>query len=225
MTLSDHVQAWLDADGAFTAGLNLYRQTGGIKSIGYYEKFLSLRYLPPSAKHHLRRDLQRYLHNNPPTIAGTAPPAPQERTGQAQEPEEPAAIVALRQNTIPLHKRYSHLKAELYTHAVSESPDANLLYELSREIMAETIPHLDSIYDQIREFQRTGEVPHMPRPALVQQTVKKMKSIASLRSRISNIRRKMKREKLSARELQQYETEIAEKEASIAELSAELGID
>lgn len=221
MGISDQIQAWIDADGAYITGVSLYRQVGGVKPVNYYHRYCTAAYLPAGIKDQLVRELQRYLRNHPPTTAITATPS---RQKAKQSKKEPDAIVALRQQAIPLHKRYSHLKAELYAASTASKPDESKLYELADEIMRKTIPSLDHIYDQIREWQRTGEVPDMPRPLLVEQTVQKMRSVQSMRSRISNLRRRVKREKLSEQELQEIKLEIAEKEEQIAQISQELGL-
>jgi len=223
MNLSDQIQAWIDADGPYTQGVALYRQCGGVQPPRYYERHLTRLYIPPEIKSRLRRELQKYLNIVPPTTAIHQPEP--DREEKETPPKEPAAILALRQRAIPLHKRYSHLKAELYTLSIAEQPSSPAMYEIAREIMSETIPALDGIYDQIREWQRTGEVPDMPRPLLVEQTVQKMKQVQSMRSRISNLRRRIKSDKFTAQEAAEWKKEIEEKELLIAELNAELGIE
>jgi ribosomal protein L29 len=65
----------------------------------------------------------------------------------------------------------------------------------------------------------------MPRPVLVEQTVQKMKRVNSLRSGIANIKSILKKRKLTDAERMGYEQSKAEKEAELAELEAELGIN
>lgn len=220
MTLSDQIYTWLEADGPYTQGVALFRQTGGYKPVDYYERYYHLPYLPAGIKDQLKRDLQKYINVNPPTRAIDQPIL----TTKPEEPKEPEAIIALRQKAIPLHKRYSHLKGELYT-LDQQGASPKEIYEVCHEIMSETIPALDNIYDQIREWQRTGEVPEMPRPVLVEQTVQKMKRINSLRSGIANIKSKLRKGNLSEAEAMAYEQDMVKKEAEIAELEAELGLN
>jgi hypothetical protein len=189
----------------------------------YYENYLRSTYVPQKVKSELVSELETYLTLMPPTTAMSQPAQP-DGFPQPNTDEEPAAVLALRAKAIPLHKRYSHLKGELYAESQREHPDEAKLYELAREIMAETIPALDAIYDQIREWQRTGEVPPMPRHTIVEQTVEKFKLIHSKRTSISKLRGKLKKAQTTD-ERQQIEKEIAEKEAIIAELQAELGIE
>lgn len=221
MTLSDQIYIWLEADGPYTQGVALFRQTGGYKPVGYYERYYHLPYLPSNIKDKLKRDLQKYININPPTRA-IDPPTTASQTAEA--PEEPEAIIALRQKAIPLHKRYSHLKGELYT-LDQQGAAPKEIYGVCHEIMSETIPALDNIYDQIREWQRTGEVPEMPRPVLVEHTVRKMKRVNSLRSGIANIKAKLRKGNLPEAESIAYEQDMAKKEAEIAELEAELGLN
>jgi hypothetical protein len=189
----------------------------------HYEKYLRSQYVPQKVKQELVSDLERYLARVPPSKAIFNPAQPG-GSPQHESEEEPAAILSLRAKARPLHKRYSHLKGELYAESQQDLPNEARLYEIAREIMAETIPTLDAIYDQIREWQSSGEVPPMPRNTIVEQTVEKFKIIHSKRTRISHLRTRLKKATDPA-ERAAIEAEMAEKEAIIAELRAELGIE
>ena len=219
--LADYVHTWLEQDGSYTQGVALYRQTGGAKPPAYFEKHLSAAYVNPEVKAQLRAHLEAFSTLNPP--ASYLTPVKVEYR-KKEENIEPKAILKLREKAIPFHKQYSHLKAELYTEATRKRPSKRKLLVISREIMNETLPVLDGIYDQIREWQLTGEVPDMPRPVIVEETVQKMLQVNSLRSRISHLRRRLKG-KLEDMDRMQYENEIKEKEAALAELCAELGLN
>jgi hypothetical protein len=223
MNLSDQIQAWLDANGPYTQGVALYRLAGGVRPAKHYEKYLRSAYVPKAQKEALRNDLERYLLLMPPSTAIAA----QERSDgfpQHDSEEEPDAVLALRAKARPLHKRYSHLKGELYAESQQDLPSEARLYEIARQIMAETIPALDAIYDQIRTWQQTGEVPPMPRHTIVEQTVEKFNLMHSKRTRISHLKTKLKKT-TDPMERAAIEAEIAEKAAIIAELRAELGLE
>lgn len=226
--LADLVHTWLEEDGSYAQGLALYRQTGGAKPLAYFERQMSARYVNPAVKAELRAQLETFSLLNPPA-SSIKPGKAVQQMQEEQEAEraaqaEPEAILRLREKAIPFHKQYSHLKAELYAEAIRKRPSKRKLLVIAREIMNETLPKLDAIYDQIREWQRTGEVPDMPRPIIVEETVQKMLQVNSLRSRISHLRRRLKGQ-MEAMGRLQYENEIKEKEAALAELCAELGLN
>jgi len=221
MILADLVHSWLEEDGSYVQGLALYRQTGGTKQVAYFEQFLKAAYVDPDVKAALRKELEMYASLNQPSSYISAPKMPHRPAANIDS--EPEPILKLREKAVPIHKRYSHLKAELYAEATRKRPSKRKLLMLAREIMRDVLPLLDGIYDQIREWQRTGEIPDMPRPLIVEETVKKMKQVNSLATRLSQVRRKLKGE-LDEITRAQYEKEVVEKGTTLAELRAELGL-
>lgn len=216
--LADLVHTWLQEGGSYAQGVALYRQAGGSRPMAYFERRLGHTYVDPEVKARLREQLEAFSSLNPPT---SSIHPPQDAPRIAAEPE---AILQLRKKAIPLHKQYSYLKAVLHTEATSPRPSKRKLMLVCREIMNEVLPALDGIYDQIREWQHTGEVPDAPRPLVVEETVQKMLQVNSLRSRISHLRRRLKGKPEGLDRLQ-CENDINEKEAALAELCAELGLN
>lgn len=224
--LANRVQAWLDADGSYAQGVALYRETGGLQPLTYFERELSQTYISPEMKAKLRQSLQRFVNIHAPDNAYTQP-KPSTRQAQSPEPAdtaEPPAILALREKAIPLHKRYSHLKAELYAATREPMRSEHDRFSIAEEIMQEVIPALDNIYDQIRDWQRTGEVPNMPRNEMMEYTVKRFRLYHSSRSAMANLKRSLSAQGLSDADRMRYEQLIADKELLMAEIAEELGL-
>jgi hypothetical protein len=89
--------------------------------------------------------------------------------------------------------------------------------------MENTIPKLDDIYDQIRDFQESGIVPAVPLGNIVKETVEKMQRLQSIRSRISRLK-KFLEGKMEAKKRQEYEVELLEKESEAIGIEKELGL-
>lgn len=215
MNLSELIHEWIHSEGSFIEGIRLLHLTG--RPVAHFEAQLERPYVDPSQKQALAQQLRQYLQLNPPSKI--IPVQPDE-----MPVEEPAAIQDLRRQAIPFHKRYSHLKAQLYQMSVETNkysdPDR---YEIAREIMEGVLPKTDAIYDQIRAWEETGELPPERNDELVRQTVEKMQRIQSLRPRISRLK-KLLAGKLSVEKRRRYEVELLAKEVEVRYLEEELKI-
>lgn len=224
MNLSHLIDQWLQADGSFLEGVRLYKLTDQPIYAPRFERLLTRPYVDSDAKAHLRKLLKVYLKQYPtvkpttPTLA-TIPVDP-------PAPPEPAPIQALRQQAIPLLKRYSHLKAQLHQMAADQEKysDADR-YAIAQEIMLEVLPDTDAIYDQIRNWEEDGQLPVESNNPIVTQTVEKMQKVYSLRPRISRLKGWLKKKGLTASKRRQYEQELLDKEIELKELEIELGLN
>lgn len=216
MNLSELIHEWIHHEGSFIDGIRLLHLTG--RPVAHFEAQLERPYVDPNQKQALAQQLRQYLQLNPPSKIIPAQP-------DEMLVEEPAAIQDLRRQAIPFHKRYSHLKAQLYQMSIETDKysDADR-YEIAKEIMEEVLPKTDAIYDQIRSWEETGDLPPEQNDELVRQTVEKMQRIQSLRPRISRLN-KMLAGKLSNTKRKQYEKELIDKEIELKELENELGLN
>lgn len=179
------------------------------------------RYVDPAGKALLRRLLEEQLGEREVydgRIKHTTNPS------ESADPEEPETIVALRQEAIPLHKEYSHLKAELFRMVVDDNKYSNEdRYTIAYKIMQEVLPTTDAIYDQIRAWNENGTLPPGPEDRIKADTVKKVQRVYSLRSRISRLKSSLKG-KLDDKKRKEYEAELLDKEIEVQQLELELGM-
>jgi hypothetical protein len=196
----------------------------------------------PSAKATLRGDIGRLLQSLPdpePSHSKASAISPLLQRNRAGDQEgvtriDTPAITALRERAIGLHKQRSDLKGRLLLMSLDE-PDRftdGERYEVAASIMGANVQELDSIYDALREYEQTGTEPALPADRSSQQHyergVQDMRSIATLRSRISRLRRQL-------RELEQHsgtddsgqgeaqQRELAELEDKLDELRLRTG--
>lgn len=221
------IRKWFNDGCPFYEGVAIYRQTGGPYSLSMFEGYLQAPWVPSDIEQHLKYALECYLEAN----AGDQedPEPEQSPEGHPNQPinqsthtqtTEPQAIQNLRRSAIPLHKRQAMLHTELRI-----CDDESTRYGIAREIMEEVIPELDGIYDRIREWEETGELPSEASTlTVVQDTVRKMQRVNSINSRISRLNGFLKKQNLSAGDRKKYEKEKLEKDLELAELSRELGL-
>lgn len=230
MNLSNLIDQWLQTDGSFLEGVRLYKLTDNPIYAPRFERLLDQPYVDSDAKAHLRELLQVYLDQYPATHSPTSTPeviAANLPTPPEPAPlMEPAPIQELRKQAIPLHKHYSHLKAQLHQMVTDQDKysDADR-YAIAQQIMLEVLPQTDAIYDQIRNWETDGQLPAEPDNPIVAQTVEKMQKVYSLRPRISRLKAWLKKKGLTASKRRQYEQELLDKEIELKELEIELGLN
>jgi hypothetical protein len=198
-------QEWLDNNGKFSDGLRILEQLG-IQDEDL-EKIQYRPFIPMSAVQKLRKILSKQAD-----LAPTKKDIP-------NPTQEPNTIQNLRKQGRLFLKKKDALKAQLYT-----ASDDDSRFEIARQIMEEIIPTIDDIYDQIRAFEATGQLPITNEKSIVKQTVEKMLRIQSLRPRISKLK-KMLNGNLDAKARQTYEKELLEKEIELAQIREELDLD
>lgn len=235
MSLASEIQKWFAQKGSYLQGVNLYRRCGGPYPNRTFEGYEDAPYVPDETENLLRSALLAYLelHQEPlQDGAGEEEDVPLNdsdevfSTNKIKKPyrpkteQEPAEIQRLRLEARLLHKKHALLHARL----MDEELEKNRL-SLIREMMEEVIPALDGIYDDIREWQSTGELPKAgERNAdVVAETVQKMLRRDSLKSRISRLKSMLKK-KLPDAERMNYEKELLEKEVEKKGIEEELGL-
>jgi hypothetical protein len=219
MNIETKISTWIQEEGSFLAGLQLYREIGG-KKIAYFERQIHQPFIDPKVKRELIRALKPYASAGPsPTpIKSSYDPA---KPVQVQEPPE---IVSLKKEAIKLHKKHSTLKGLLIAAADQDKYSDADRYEIARQIMEETIPKLDGIYATIRTWEKDGSIPAIGKSEIIRETVAKMKEIQSLRPAISRLKTRLKKETLSDVDRQDLELRLLEKQSRLGSLEDELGI-
>jgi hypothetical protein len=149
----------------------------------------------------------------------TPPPIRSVKTTPAQVENTPVPISRLKERARKLHKRQSMLHAQL---SVLETEMER--YEVAKEIMEDVIPSLDKIYEGLRKYEETGELPPIqPEDNVIREIVSKHNKMLTLRTRLSTLKRLIKNSDGAKR--QKYEKEMLSKELEIEELKKELRID
>ena len=232
MSLVQQIQNWFARDGSFIEGTTLLMQTGAITS--RFQRYFSAPYVPDEIERQLKASLVAYLdiHANDipireaqPVEKVKKPVGMSENRTIVQNPdipdlEEPIQILALRQEARKLHKRQAMLHGQL---SVVASDGER--YELAKEIMEEVIPNLDRIYDTIRAWQKTGELPTAAKSDDgFRRGVELMKRLNSLKPRISRLKALLKKTNLDPKERQKYEKELREKELEVVEIEKKVNL-
>ena len=95
-------------------------------------------------------------------------------------------------------------------------------YELSSEIISIS-PRLDEIYDKIRVFENTGDLPAIIEVDVKQKVIKMMNRKGTLNSRISRINTMLKGQ-LEPKERMKLEKELTAKKIELNEIKEYLSI-
>lgn len=202
---------WLAAGTPFKPGIRLYWALGGREA--RYDAIFNEWPVSMDIRARLKDDIrvlsspieERIEHSYiiPESIA-------------AETTAEPFEIRALRQQARQLHKRQDML---FYTmQAGIETQNDEERFEIAKEIMETIIPALDETYMQIRRWQKNGQLPSVA--AVADATDGNMRTILSIRSRISRLRGKIAAGG-STTEIDKWSIEITEKQQKLKELTDE----
>ena len=232
MALVKQIQNWFAKNGSFIEGTTLLMQTGA--NTARFQRYFSAPYVPEPVERQLRTLLTAYLdiHANDLPVEDaqaveTAPEASkmtENRTNVQNSVipnlEEPLQILALRQEARKLHKRQAMLHGQLSVVATDGER-----YELAKEIMEEVIPNLDRIYDTIRAWEKTGDLPTAAKSDDgFRRGVELMKRLNSLKPRISRLKSLLKKTSPDPDERQKYEKELKEKELEVLEIEEQINL-
>lgn len=199
------VKEWIDNDGSYRDGIALMHELGITnKSLS---DMLYRPFIPKSAKEELRKLLSPYIGQQP------ASPLPN------RSKVEPPYISSLRQKAVLLLKKRDQVRSQL---KVAETDEQR--YELAQTLMDELIPSIDEAYGHIKQYEEEGVVPNVQEEDIIQQTVKKMLKLQSLKPRISRLK-KMLSGNLTPRERQTYDKELLDKELLVQQIRADLQLD
>ncbi len=235
MLIATMIQQWFNTQGSFVDGVHLLRQAGADRGlVASLERHCQGPYLAPAAQAELKHHLQLFLDAHPVEAveiveiveAIPTPLANQTKATPTSSPlgsnlSEPLPIRQLRAQAIPLHREHSHVKTLLSVAATDEER-----YKLAQRIMEQIIPALDNIYDQIRHFEKTGEIPTPKLPkSEKQKLLEAFKRMRTLSPRISKLKSLLKRKDLDGVKRKKYEKELLDKELELAQINKLLNDD
>jgi hypothetical protein len=89
--------------------------------------------------------------------------------------------------------------------------------------MSEVIPEIDKLYEKIRDWKETGDVPVVV-TADVQRAIQMMKKRESLKPRISRLRKWVDSNSVAESKKKAYRVELLEKEGELREIEETLGL-
>jgi hypothetical protein len=215
--MGNPVSEWL-ADGKwFVGGLMLLRDLGG--DVSDFEKYAAGGFVPPYYKEVLEMRLRALQHAAPGILAakesGESAASETEKAARAEEPEW---IAGLRERAKYLHKQEAMRHAEMRV-----SGEREVRYACASEIMRDIRPKLDTIYDAIRHWEATGEVPMGEKAAqAAEEQSSDFQKRLNLRSRVSRIKTLLKGSTLSEKRRKGLEWELEEKEVLLKTVNERL---
>ena len=116
------------------------------------------------------------------------PSTPHEDRPLRDYKQEPEPITALRNRARLLHKTESASHAEMRL-----TDDRKRRYALAFEIMVTIRPALDAIYDQIREWEKTGLLPTNPNTEGDRSGEATLRRLLNLRSHVCKLRKELEK--------------------------------
>lgn len=217
------IQQYIDDGGSFRQGVELLRQVDS-RAAAPFARLLGRPFVDPVQKGKLIAALRAYADvvvRESEQQLGNTSPHPRRKVAQ---PAEPDVITEYRQRGRMLKKQESFLHAQLVTAAQEEDSDerGQRLYDLADQIM-QVEAQLDEVYDDIREYERTGALPVAGKAAVIAETVAKMQRRDSLRSMVYRLRKKVEAEKDPA-EKDILQRDLQAKEQEIEQINQELGL-
>lgn len=216
---------WFADDCPFRKGVEIYRQVGGVTPISYFERYQQARFLPDAVDNRLqyllRSALETLRDEEDVSITKTTQADGVSEFAtivQKTDIPEPISIQQLRQEAKGIHKRHSFIHAQM---VMADSDEKR--YECAKEIMLDIIPALDALYDRIRAWQETGELPAVAAPSKDRDeyVITKMLRRNSLKSRLSRLGSLLKKTTLSDGERAKYQKELLEKEVELKGIEEE----
>lgn len=219
MKLQTEVKNWIESNGHFGAGIAFLLGIGKSEVYIRLVPYLGGFFVPAQAKEELKYVLTKWLETQPPLENVQEEFVEVEETAKVvTKKEEPQSVFLLREDAKRLHKRHSFVNANLH-----QADSDEKRFELAREIMEDIIPKLDNIYDQIRDYHKSGTLPEVPTTNVVKETVEKMQRLQSIRSRISRLKGFLEG-KLNDKKKEEYTTELLSKEKEAMGIEKELGL-
>lgn len=219
----ERIKNWFQNDCPYLEGITIYQRIGGPYNVSIFTDHLQSNYIPDGVQVRLEQAITNYYENNIPhtSEAIISEPLTIEEPHKAASRSlltseaiisEPSQIKDLRTKAIPLHKLHS-LTFFKMQHATTNEER----YEHALSIQTELIPQIDHIYNQIRQWQESGDLPSdNTSNDIVQETIKKMNRIAYLNQRISRLKNKTE---------QVYKNEVLEKQIELQEIKQDLRLD
>jgi hypothetical protein len=223
------VQKWYSEGSDFHEGVMLLQEAGA--DVQAFLPYLTESYIPKAKQELLTATVLSLPADRQVFEFRVFDQATQNPKPENQKPTEHPTITQLRSQARTLHKLHADRHAQL--HATLD--DAERL-DLIVEIMETIIPSLDSIYDSIRVYEKTGALPEIRHPESENQNptyatglrdgVQKFQRLQNLKSRISKLDGKnglIEKEKDGNRKAK-LQQELAEKLKERDALSLELNL-
>jgi hypothetical protein len=222
MDIEKKIKDWL-VSGSYFEGVALYRWVQGEYPVRYFEGYEGASYIPEEVEFRLRNSLQKAVENLPNEEMTEIPSLEEENDRNSVNENtpttvEPATIQLLRSEAKLLHKTHSLVHARMVDATKDE-----MRYGFAKQIMEEIIPSLDAIYDKIRGWQDTGELPPATTSNRDRYIIEKMLRRNSLKSRISRINSTMGKG-MNEVEKMKLQKELLEKEVELKEIDEEFGL-
>ena len=223
MSLEREIRNWVNSEGSFASGVDLYRRVGGGPHLADFRSYCSRQYLPPGAKDQLRQILEKIAPREAEALDITKPGPPASQAAQ----QEPESVSALREQGKAVKKRESYLHAQMvFLSRQPETPERKKeLYTIAKELIDEITPELDRIYDAIKDFERTGKQPMSNEAQLIKETVQKIRKRDSITTMVYRLRSRLSKGVMTKEEEEKTKAQLAEKEAEWAQLDEELLIN
>ncbi len=184
-----------------------------LEAVGLADGFRRVGHITPSDRDRLREKLEALaaiLDNQP----GSEAPAV-----RTEAPADGDQVQRLREQAKALHKRQSFVHARMVE--ISSHPDGperkKQLYELAAEMMTEIVPALDRIYDNIRNFERTGELLY-PISSEATKTADLVRARNTERTNASRWRKLIRANEDNPEKLAYYQNKLGESLARIRDL-------
>lgn len=220
MNVHHKIAAWLQ-EPFFLDSLEILKDLG--ISTNRYESFLQGGFVPNAIEEEIKIIILQHYDPKKATQPSTLEtqnlknePVIQEKP--SANSQEPSAIQELKNRAKPLHKLQSHLHEQL-RHATTDEER----YDIAHQMMSEVRPALDAIYNKIRHWEQTKEVPFVL-SLEAEKAVEMMKRRESLKPRISRLKGWIKSEKVAESDKAKHRIELEEKEAELAQIKKELNL-
>lgn len=217
MVLAREIAAWIESEGSFLSGFDLYIRSGGGVLERELRQYAQQAYITEEQWSTLVTALNEKLAD-----AGYA----ETKSKPVRKEEEPDAVVALRRQLRILKKRESSLHGQMKALAFQPQPHVHKqeLHALAKEMMYEVQPQLDDVWAQIKAWEDEGVLPVPGAQQIIDETVNKMRRHESMRQRMSQLKRMLAKDDLPADKRAKYETEQKDKAAAMAAIENELNL-
>lgn len=227
------INQWKLSGCPFVEGVKIYREKcGNTRLLAIFEQHQKNGYIPDYFKNQLYQELQNLENAGqlidvppPPPKKEDQPPSPppppsSPLTKKAQQPttDEPAEIQDLREHIRRNYKQYSYLHAQL-----SKETNQHRRYQIAKTIVNYILPEIDSMYNEISEWKRSGQLPLVWDMRVVKEVLRMYTRRRTIVNQVNSLTRKNEQEKRPSI-IAEIEVEIEEKTKEIEYLSAKLGI-
>lgn len=220
MELRQKIEDWLLGGCLYFEGVALYRWVQhGSYPVQYFEGYEGAKFIPEEIEKRLKYALVSALEKLPIRRTETTQPTAVSLQPLAISPSplaEPETILQLREQAKSLHKTHALIHARMVDAIADEDR-----FAFASQIMEDIVPSLDAIYDKIRAWQDTGELPPATIANRDRYIIEKMLRRNSLKSRISRLTA-MLTKKMPDQEKMKLEKELLEKEVELKEIEVEL---